>query len=138
VLGAVVALGYYLVSNLLINLEERRIRTGFGFLEQQAGFAIGESMISFAPTDSYGRAFIAGLLNTLRVSMIGIVLATLLGVIMGIARLSTNWLVAKIASVYVEVTRNIPLLLQLFFWYTVITQLLPAVREALEPFPGSC
>ncbi len=136
VLGAIVLLGYYLVSNLLVNLEERRIRTGFGFLEQQAGFAIGESMISFAPTDSYGRAFIAGLLNTLRVSIIGIVLATLLGVIMGISRLSTNWLVAKIASAYVEVTRNIPLLLQLFFWYTVITQLLPAVRDALEPVPG--
>jgi general L-amino acid transport system permease protein len=136
VLGVVVALGYYLVSNLLINLEQRRIRTGFGFLQQQAGFAIGESMISFAPTDSYGRAFIAGLLNTLRVSLIGIVLATLLGVIMGIARLSTNWLVAKLASIYVEVTRNIPLLLQLFFWYTVITQLLPDVRNALEPLPG--
>jgi general L-amino acid transport system permease protein len=136
VLGAVVGLGYYLVSNLLINLEERRIRTGFGFLNQQAGFAIGESMIAFAPTDTYGRAFIAGLLNTLRVSLIGIVLATLLGVFMGIARLSTNWLVAKLASIYVEVTRNIPLLLQLFFWYTVITQLLPDVRNALEPVPG--
>lgn len=136
VVGAVVGLGYYLVSNLLINLEERRIRTGFGFLDQQAGFAIGESIISFAPTDSYARAFLAGLLNTLRVSLLGIVIATVLGTIMGIARLSTNWLVAKLASVYVEVTRNIPLLLQLFFWYTVITQLLPAVREALEPFPG--
>lgn len=136
VLGAVLALGYYLVSNLLVNLEERRIRTGFAFLDQQAGFAIGESIISFAPTDTYGRAFVAGLLNTLRVSLIGIVLATILGVIMGIARLSTNWLVAKIASVYVEVTRNIPLLLQLFFWYTVITQVLPDVRNALEPVPG--
>ncbi len=136
VLGAVVGLGYYLVSNLLVNLEERRIRTGFGFLQQQAGFAIGESIISFAPTDSYGRAFVAGLLNTLKVSIIGIVLATLLGIVMGISRLSTNWLVAKLASVYVEVTRNIPLLLQLFFWYTVITQLLPPVREALEPVPG--
>ena len=136
VLGAVVGLGYYLVSNLLVNLEERRIRTGFGFLDQQAGFAIGESMIAFAPTDSYGRAFIAGLLNTLRVSIIGIVLATILGVFMGISRLSTNWLVAKLASIYVEVTRNIPLLLQLFFWYTVITQLLPDVRSALEPLPG--
>lgn len=133
---AVVALGYYLVSNLLINLEERRIRTGFDFLEQQAGFAIGESIISFSPTDSYGKAFVAGLLNTLRVSAIGIVIATVIGVVMGIARLSTNWLVAKLASVYVEITRNIPLLLQLFFWYTVITQVLPAVREALEPLPG--
>lgn len=136
VVGAVIGVGYYLVSNLLINLDERRIRTGFGFLGQQAGFAIGESIISFAPTDTYGRAFVAGLLNTLKVSLIGIALATLIGVFMGIARLSTNWLVAKIASAYVEVTRNIPLLLQLFFWYTVITQVLPGVREALEPLPG--
>jgi general L-amino acid transport system permease protein len=136
VLGAVLGLGYYLVSNLLINLEERRIRTGFGFLNQQAGFAIGESVIPFSPTDSYARAFLVGVLNTLQVSLIGIVLATILGVFMGIARLSTNWLVAKLASIYVEVTRNIPLLLQLFFWYTVITQLLPDVRSALEPLPG--
>jgi len=136
VLGAILALGYYLVSNLLVNLEERRIRTGFGFLQQQAGFAIGESVISFAPTDTYARALLVGVLNTLKVSLIGIVLATILGTVMGIARLSTNWLVAKIASAYVEITRNIPLLLQLFFWYTVITQLLPDVRSALEPMPG--
>jgi general L-amino acid transport system permease protein len=136
VLGAIVALGYYLVGNLLLNLEERRIRTGFDFLDQQAGFAIGETLISFEPTDSYARAFLVGLLNTLRVSLLGIVLATILGTIVGIARLSSNWLVAKLASIYVEVTRNIPLLLQLFFWYTIITQLLPTIRNAITLLPG--
>ncbi|HRY25455.1 MAG: amino acid ABC transporter permease [Geminicoccaceae bacterium] len=130
------AVVWYLVHNTLTNLNERSIRTGFSFLDQEAGFAIGESLIAFAPTDTYGRALLVGLLNTLRVSIIGIVLATLIGVVVGIARLSSNWLVARLASVYVEVTRNIPLLLQLFFWYTIVTQLLPAVREALEPLPG--
>ncbi len=136
VLGCVLALIAYLVDNTLTNLEERRIRTGFSFLEQEAGFAIGESMISFVPSDTYARAFVVGVLNTLKVAVIGIVLATIIGVIVGIARLSKNWLVAKLASGYVEVTRNIPLLLQLFFWYAVITGLLPTVREALEPLPG--
>ncbi len=136
VVGLVLALAWYLVSNTLRNLDQRSIRTGFGFLDQQAGFAIGESLIDFVPSDTYGRAMLVGLLNTLRVSLIGIVLATLLGVVIGIARLSGNWLVAKLASAYVEITRNIPLLLQLFFWYTVVTQLLPAVRDALEPLPG--
>ncbi len=131
-----VAVVWYLVHNTITNLNERDIRTGFSFLDQEAGFAIGETLIAFAPTDTYGRALLVGVLNTLRVSLIGIVLATLLGVVIGIARLSGNWLVARLASLYVEVTRNIPLLLQLFFWYTVVTQLLPAVREALEPLPG--
>lgn len=136
VLGVVALAIAYLVDNTLTNLEERRIRTGFGFLEQEAGFAIGESVIPFAPSDSYARAFLVGVLNTLKVSLIGIVLATILGVLIGIARLSSNWLVAKLASAYVELTRNIPLLLQLFFWYAVITVLLPPVRQALEPLPG--
>lgn len=136
VFGCVIALAAYLVGNTLTNLEERRIRTGFGFLDQEAGFAIGESPISFQPSDTYTRAFAVGVLNTLKVSLIGIVLATIIGVIIGIARLSSNWLVAKLASAYVEITRNIPLLLQLFFWYAVITGLLPSVRQALEPLPG--
>jgi len=136
VLGLVLALVAFLVNNTLTNLEERRIRTGWSFLQQQAGFAIGESPIAFEPSDTYARAFVVGVLNTLRVSITGIVIATLLGTIIGIARLSTNWLVAKLASAYVEVTRNVPLLLQLFFWYAVITILMPPVRDALEPIPG--
>jgi general L-amino acid transport system permease protein len=136
VIGAVAALIGYLVHNTLINLERRTIRTGFGFLWLESGFFIGETPIPFTAADTYARAFLVGVLNTLRVAVIGIVIATILGVIMGIARLSSNWLVAKLASAYVEVTRNVPLLLQLFFWYTVITQVLPPVREALEPLPG--
>ncbi|MBK1668307.1 amino acid ABC transporter permease [Rhodovibrio sodomensis] len=137
ILGGIIALAAYLVHNTLVNLEARSIRTGFGFFEQEAGFAIGEStFIDYRASDSYGKAFAVGLLNTLRVSLIGIVLATLIGVVMGIARLSSNWLVAKLASVYVEVMRNIPLLLQLFFWYGAISFLLPAVRDALNLMPG--
>ncbi len=136
VIAGVLALVGYLVHNTLINLERRTIRTGFGFLWLESGFFIGETPIPFTASDTYARAFLVGVLNTLRVAVIGIVIATVLGVVVGIARLSSNWLVAKLASGYVEVMRNIPLLLQLFFWYTVITQVLPPVREALEPLPG--
>lgn len=132
-----VALGvWYLVSNTLHNLSVRNIATGFGFLDREAGFAIGETPIEFTPADTYSRALSVGLLNTLRAAAIGIVLATILGTIIGIARLSSNWLVAKIASVYVEVMRNVPLLLQLFFWYAIIAENLPGPRQALNPMPG--
>ncbi len=134
---ALVALGvWYLVSNTLHNLSVRNIATGFGFLSREAGFAIGESVIDYAPADTYARALTVGLLNTLRAAVIGIVLATILGTIIGIARLSSNWLVAKLASVYVEVLRNIPLLLQLFFWYAIISESFPGPRQALNPMPG--
>jgi general L-amino acid transport system permease protein len=137
VLGGVIAVAAYLVHNTLANLEARSIRTGFGFFEQEAGFAIGESpFMAYQASDSYGKAFVVGLLNTLRVSLIGIVLATFIGVVMGVARLSSNWLIAQLASIYVEVMRNIPLLLQLFFWYGAISFLLPAVRQAAELMPG--
>ena len=136
VVGAVVLLAAYLVDNTLTNLEERRIRTGYDFLWLESGFQIGESVIPFRPADSYARAFLVGVLNTLQVAIIGIILATLIGIVMGVARLSSNWLVAKLASTYVETLRNIPLLLQLFFWYAVITQLLPGNRDALVPLPG--
>ena len=132
-----VALGvWYLVSNTLHNLSVRNIATGFGFLDREAGFAIGETPIEFTPADTYSRALSVGLLNTLRAAAIGIVLATILGTIIGIARLSSNWLIAKIASVYVEVMRNVPLLLQLFFWYAIIAENLPGPRQALNPMPG--
>lgn len=127
---------WYLISNTLHNLSVRNITTGFDFLGREAGFAIGESAIQYSPADTYGRALSVGLLNTLRVAVIGIVLATLLGTLIGIARLSSNWLVAKIASIYVEVMRNIPLLLQLFFWYALISETLPGPRQALSPMAG--
>lgn len=134
---ALVALGvWYLVSNTLTNLANRNISTGFGFIDREAGFAIGESVIAYNPADSYGRAIMVGLLNTLRVAALGIVLATLLGTLIGIARLSSNWLVSRVASVYIEVMRNIPLLLQLFFWYAIITEIMPGPRQALNPVAG--
>lgn len=130
-LAAVVGIGWLLVANTLYNLSTRQIQVGFGFLSREAGFEIAESPIVFDPSNSYGRAFLVGLLNTLRVSAIGIVVATLLGTLIGIARLSSNWLVARLASAYVEFVRNVPLLLQLFVWYGLITELLPPVREAI-------
>jgi general L-amino acid transport system permease protein len=132
----VLAAAAYLLSNTLANLQERSIRTGFAFLARESGFRIGESIIPYKAADSYGRAYLVGILNTLRISIFGMILATCIGVLMGIARLSPNWLVARLASVYVETIRNIPLLLQLFFWYTLITHSLPPARQALHVLPG--
>ncbi len=136
VLGLVAAGVWYLVSNTMHNLQMRNIRSGFDFLGREAGFAIGESLIDYSPTDTYRRAILVGLLNTLYVSFAGIVLATLVGVVVGVARLSKNWLIAKLAAVYVEVLRNIPLLIQLFFWYALIVETLPGPRQAMHPVPG--
>ncbi|WP_366556688.1 amino acid ABC transporter permease [Aquibaculum sediminis] len=126
----------YLVSNVMTNLERQNIASGFGFLNREAGFAIAESMVSYSAADSYGRAFIVGILNTFRVALLGVALATIIGVLVGIARLSSNWLIAKLASVYIEVMRNLPLLLQLFIWYGVITVSLPGPRDAMNPMTG--
>lgn len=136
VIGGVLALAMFLVSNTLENLQRRAIATGFDFLEREASFGIGEHIIDYSPKDSYGKAFVVGVLNTLKVSVIGIVLATILGTVIGIARLSTNWLLAKLATGYVEVMRNIPPLLQLFVWYALFTESMPPVRQALNPLPG--
>ncbi len=136
ILGLVGFAAWYLVSNTLHNLAARNISTGFGFLEQEAGFAIGESVVAYTPADTYGRAIWVGLLNTLRVSVVGIIAATIFGTLLGVARLSKNWLVSRVASAYIEVMRNIPLLLQLFFWYAIITESTPGPRDALNPLPG--
>ena len=136
VLGGVVLVGWYLFSNTLANLERQNIASGFGFLDREAGFAISEGLIPYDASNTYGRALMVGLLNTLLVAALGVVLATFLGAVIGVARLSTNWLVAKLASAYVEVIRNIPLLLQLFVWYGVITVSLPHPREAMNPVAG--
>jgi general L-amino acid transport system permease protein len=135
VVGVVVAVVWWLVRNTQYNLEVRRIATGFGFLGREAGLPIGESLIPYSPTDTYFRALLVGVLNTLKVAVVGVVLATLLGTAIGIARLSRNWLLAKIASVYVEVVRDLPLLLQLLFWYAIL-QGLPGPRQALNPAEG--
>src|SRR5262249_25596590 len=124
------------VHNTLVNLRRQNIASGFGFLDREAAFGIGESLIPYSPADTYARAFLVGLLNTLYVSALGVVLATILGTLMGIARLSSNWLVRKLAQVYVETFRNIPLLLQLFFWWAVLRESAPPPRQAWEPLSG--
>lgn len=135
VVSLVAAVGWYLVANTLRNLDLRGIATGFAFLGREAGLPIAESPIAYAPTDDYGRALLIGILNTLKVAAIGIVLATVLGTAIGLARLSKNWLLARVSAIYVEVVRDLPLLLQLLFWYTLL-QILPGPRGALQPVPG--
>lgn len=125
------ALGY-LMHNTLENMRVRGIKSGYDFITQTAGFAIGESLIPFDSGESYGKAFVVGLSNTLRVAVVGIVLATLLGTVVGIARLSRNVLVRSLATCFVELLRNVPLLLQLFIWYFVLTELLPPIEDALH------
>ncbi len=129
-------LSYYLISNTLANLDRQSIATGFGFVEREASFEIGEKLISYTAADTYGRALIVGALNTLLVSFIGIALTVILGTIIGVARLSSNWLVSKLAAIYIEVFQDIPVLLQLFFWYAFFYEILPSPRQALAPFAG--
>jgi general L-amino acid transport system permease protein len=127
----VLAVGAWAFSNY----RQRGLAFTFGFLDEEASFHLAEG-IPFSPTDSYARAFLVGVVNTARVASLGVVLATLLGLVAGIARLSDNWLVSKIASVYIEIIRNTPLLVQLFFLYFAVMMQLPALREALV-LPGS-
>lgn len=127
---AVVSLGWFMFDNVQTNLAHRGITSGFGFLERSAGFGIAQHLIDYTEADSYARVFVIGLLNTLLVSVIGIFLATILGFIIGVARLSPNWMINKLATVYVEVFRNIPPLLQILFWYTAVFLTLPGPRQA--------
>jgi general L-amino acid transport system permease protein len=120
-----------IVSNVAANLRRQNIASGFGFWDRTSGFDISQTLIAYSNTSSYGQAFWVGLTNTLLVAAIGIVLATILGFVIGIARLSSNWLVAKLATVYVEVIRNLPLLLQLMFWYFAVLKNLPGPRQSL-------
>jgi general L-amino acid transport system permease protein len=127
----------WLVHNAAANLEARRIASGFSFLGREAGFQISESpFLRYSASDTYLEALFVGLANTLRVSLIGILAATLLGATVGVFRLSKNFLLRTLAAAYVEFIRNSPLLVQLFFWYALITEGLPAPREALQPLPG--
>ena len=136
IVGGIAAIIWYLVANTARNLEVRRIATGFGFLDRVAGIPIGEHMIDYDPAiHSYGRAMWIGVLNTMKVSVVAIILASIIGTLVGIARLSKNWLLARLAAIYVETIRDIPLLLQLFFWYALV-QGLPAPRQAFKPITG--
>jgi len=132
---AVILLGWSLYNNMLTNMASRGLQFGFGFLDRSAGFPIGESAIAYTPSDTYSRALTVGFLNTMRVALVGVVLATILGVFLGLTRLSTNPLLRSLTGGYIEIIRNTPLVLQLVFWHSIILQL-PSVRQALSPIPG--
>jgi general L-amino acid transport system permease protein len=129
---AIVLFFWAIVDNALTNMAKRGIRTGFDFLGREAGFGILFHLIAYDESMSYARTFWVGLVNTILVSVLGIVFATIVGFIVGIARLSPNWLISKMAAAYIEIFRNIPLLLQIFFWYTAVLQTLPPPRESLR------
>jgi general L-amino acid transport system permease protein len=133
-IAAVLAAGYFAAVNVDANLRSQRIATGFGFLDNPAGFGINQTLVPYSEADSYGRVLLVGLLNTLLVSAIGIVLATVIGFVVGIARLSSNWLIARAAGGYVEVLRNLPLLFQILFWYLAVLAALPSPRQSLSLF----
>ena len=136
-LAALALLAGWLAWNAAGNLAARGIASGFAFLAREAGFEIGETtLMAYGAGDSYLRALLAGLANTARVALLGVALATLLGVPAGLARLSRNWLLARLAGAYVEAVRNVPLLVQLFFWYALINEALPPPAQALHPLPG--
>lgn len=131
----VAVLGYFfyiIINNTIDNLNSRGISTGFGFLDRQAGFGISLALIEYDETYTFGRTFIVGLLNTVLVSSLGIILATILGFTVGIARLSSNWMVNRLAAVYIEIVRNVPPLLQILFWYFAVLQALPSARQSLS------
>jgi len=137
-LALLAALGfaaYWVVNNVAANLRRQNIASGFDFLGRISGFDVAQSLIEYSNVSTYGRAFWVGLLNTLLVAALGIVAATVIGFIIGIARLSSNWLVAKMAAAYVEVVRNVPLLLQLFFWYYAVLKNMPTPRQSFA-LPG--
>ena len=125
----VLAVAWYLVGNTLDNLARQNIATGFGYLDLEAAFGISEHMIAYAPTDDYARALLVGILNTVKVAVLGVILATVLGLVVGIMRLSPNWLLARLAAVYIHAFRNVPVLLQLVFWAAFIRASFPSPRE---------
>ncbi|MER8481385.1 amino acid ABC transporter permease [Mesorhizobium sp. M1322] len=130
-----VALVWWIVQNTIDNLTRLRIASGFGFLRGRAGFDISDSAIAYSSDSTYGRAILVGFINTLIVAVTGIITATLIGFILGVGRLSHNWLIRKICTVYVEVFRNIPPLLVIFFWYSGVLSVLPPPRESINlPF----
>jgi general L-amino acid transport system permease protein len=129
-------IGFWAIAhNVAVNLARQNIASGFGFWTRTAGFDISQTLIEFNNQSTYGKAFWAGLMNTLLVAGLGIIFATILGFLVGIGRLSSNWLIAKLATAYVEILRNLPLLLQLFFWYFAVLKNLPGPRESIS-LPG--
>ena len=125
---------YAVVANVRSNLETQRIAAGFGFLSNNAGFDVNQSLISYNQSDTYARVFVVGLLNTLLVAIIGILFATIIGFLVALGRLSPNWLLARISGGYVELLRNIPLLFQILFWYLAVLGALPSPRQSISLF----
>ena len=132
--AVVLWVGYEFVLNARENLRAAKIATGFGFFENTAGFGINQTLIPYSEGDTYGRVFLVGLLNTLLVAVLGIFFATIIGFLVGIARLSKNWLLQRLAGGYVELIRNIPLLFQILFWYLAVLGALPGPRQSLSIF----
>jgi general L-amino acid transport system permease protein len=127
-------IGYEIVSNAQVNLATQHIASGFGFLKNTAGFDVSQKLIPYSGSDSYTRVFLVGLLNTLLVSVIGIVFATVIGFAVALGRLSPNWLLSRIAGAYVEGIRNVPLLFQILFWYLAVLAALPGPRQSISLF----
>src|SRR4051812_38914396 len=132
VVALVGLLAWFLVSNTIENLQRQKIASGFHYLEREAGFEIGDTMITYSPASTYARAILVGMLNTLKVAVLGIIMATILGTLIGVGRLSPNWLLGKICEGYVEMFRNVPLLLWLFLIYKLISEAFPGPRQAIS------
>ncbi len=134
VLGLLFASLYWIINNVVTNLNRLGIRTGFGFLKQEAGFDIGQTLVTYNEASSYGSAVLVALLNTVLMSLLAIVFATIIGFVVGVSRLSSNWLLSRAATAYVEIFRNMPLLLQIFFWYFAVLRALPVPRQSIAFF----
>src|ERR1700674_1407081 len=132
--AALAWIGYEIVANARANLQAQRITSGFGFLDQTAGFDVSQNLIPYSGSDTYTRVFLVGLLNTLLVAIIGIFFATVIGFIVALGRLSPNWLLARISGGYVELIRNLPLLFQILFWYLAVLAALPNPRQSISLF----
>jgi general L-amino acid transport system permease protein len=132
--AALAWISYEIVANARANLQAQRITAGFGFLANNAGFDVSQSLISYSGSDPYTRVFVVGLLNTLLVSVIGIFFATIIGFLVALGRLSPNWLLARISGGYVELIRNLPVLFQILFWYLAVLAALPNPRQSVSIF----
>jgi general L-amino acid transport system permease protein len=132
--AALAWIAYEIVANARANLEAQRITSGFGFLSNTAGFDVSQSLIPYSGSDTYTRVFFVGLLNTLLVAVIGIFFATIIGFLVGLGRLSPNWLLSRVAGAYVELVRNLPLLFQILFWYLAVLATLPNPRQSISLF----
>ena len=132
--AALAWISYEIVANARANLQAQRITAGFGFLANNAGFDVSQSLIPYSGSDPYTRVFLVGLLNTLLVSVIGIFFATLIGFIVALGRLSPNWLLSRISGGYVELIRNLPVLFQILFWYLAVLAALPNPRQSISDF----